>query len=929
MADSASHTQRLEPVWATLRYATRGLFAGLLLAALELWFVRESLLRAFPIPGLQLRLGAHITALLLLLLLPMGVAAGWLVRLSHWLLAKDKERLAGALWAIVFSPLTAWISFSLFLGGKMQRIPFHSLWSAVLFGLSLIFITQLTPRWLRFWESALQRTVRPRLSLAFGLGALLVALHLADLRILPRLYPWFHGTLVIGKILCAGLLASLPCATPPRRLFFYYGMLSLCLLAMWQGARSADKLRRAMALRTFVLEDTVLPSRLLTLLPKRQKASQPRVISDDGEQAPSYHGPRLTGRDVFLITIDALRHDELSPTRTPTLHQLAQRGISFSRAYTQVPHTSFAVATLLTGKPVYALLQLGHDAGSHNTLPLILRNYRYKTAAFYPPSVFFVEHDRLQALEESAYGFEYVKVEYLAGEKRTQQVIDFLETEKPQQVFAWIHYLEPHEPYDVHPGGPDESRSDRERYDGEVGFVDSQVARLTEYLQKHRPGALLIFAADHGEEFGEHGGRYHGTTLFDEQARVPLFVVDTADPSLLSPKQYAQPVGLIDVGPTLLGLLDVEPPHMMRGLNLAPWILSKQDKLPQRAIWSEIGKRKMVVYGDHKLICDLQNDSCQVFDLASDPEEKNNLAEADPRRTTELRGRLLGLLEEARKFEQAGTNKSHSESLLSAESANILSRARIGDRSVALPLLSLITEHAAAVEVRREATALAAQLLSQSIPIAKGEDDPAATLLPERATALAAVFDRLLATDLQPEERRWIAVLLTRLGIPHRTSPEVLRELIRDEKAPAAQRLAAALSQYRDPDCRGKRRQDCVSDALRVLDCALAMDDPDQVRPLLRLLGQSHDGRALAPLVRNLSTVRSRVDVVAALGSLGDVRATESLCETLVSDPYVHVRTQAAVALSQMGGEKAHSCLAKALHTEREEAVQAVLRKVK
>ncbi len=906
----------------------RGLFAGLLLAVLELWFLRDTLVREFPIPRIQLRLSGHLITLMLMLMLPLGILAGGVVRLSLRLLAQRKDWLAQVLWAALFSPLCAWVSFSLFLGGKMQRIPLHPLWSTILFGLSLIFLAKLTPRGLRFWESVLHQTANRRIALALLFAPLLVLLHLADLRILPRLYPWFHDTLIIGKVLCAAVLSTLLFVVPKKRTSFYVGMLGLCLLTLWQGVRSVDKLRRAMALRTAVIEHTVLPSRILRLLPKRQPKAQPKAISDESEQAPSYHGPRLAGRDVFLITIDALRHDEVSPTRTPTLYQLSQRGISFSRAYTQVPHTSFAVATLLTGKPVYALLQLGHDAGSHNTLPLILRNYRYKTAAFYPPSVFFVEHDRLQALEESAYGFEYVKVEYLAGEKRTQQVIDFLEAEKPEQVFAWIHYLEPHEPYDVHPGGPDASRSDRERYDGEVQFVDAQVARLTQYLRKHRPGALLLFAADHGEEFGEHGGRYHGTTLFDEQARVPLFLVDTAETSRLPRKQYVQPVGLIDVGPTLLGLLDVEPPNMMRGLNLAPWLLSGQDKLPQRAIWSEIGKRKMVVYGDHKLICDLGSDSCQVFDLIHDPEEKTNLAEVDPRRTTELRGRLLGLLLEARKFEQAAANKSHSERLLSADSANLLSRARMGDRSVSIPLLSLLTSHQSEAKVRAEAVALSAQLLSQSIPLSAEDPDPADSLPPERAAELASTLDNILATEQGSEERRWIAVLLTRLGIPHRASAEVLHELVSDEKAPAAQRLAAALSQYRDPACRKKRRQDCVTDALRVLDCALAMDDPDQVRPLLRLLGQSRDGRALAPLVRNLSTVRSRVDVVAALGALGDVRATESLCETLLSDPYVHVRTQAVTALAQIGGAPAQVCLAKALRTEREEAVRAALRRV-
>lgn len=912
----------------SLRFALRGLVAGLVLALLDLIFSRQAVMEQFPLRLLQLRLAGHITAVSMIALLPLGVGGGWFMVLTDWLISRRKWLLAGALWAMVTAPLLGWVAYSLFLGGKMQKVPLRPLWSSLIFGLGLFALIQLAPRcrvlWVRLEESGLGK----RFLVGVALAGLLLLLHVADRTVLPRLYPWFHGSLLITQLLTAGLIVSLPLPNPPRKTHWYVVITILIGLAMWQGMRSLDKLRRAMAMRSVVRESTLLSGRVLELLPKRARVT-PRTtaIADNVERSPSYSGPRLADRDVFLITIDAFRHDRLTPEVAPKMHSLAQHGVRFSRAYTQVPHTSFAVATLLTGKPVYALMQLGHDAGSHKTLPLILRNYRYKTAAFYPPSVFFVEHERLQALEDSAYGFEYVKVEYLVGERRTQQVIDFLETERPERVFAWIHYLEPHEPYDVHPGGPDKSRPDRERYDGEIHYVDQQIARLTEYLAKTRPGALLMFAADHGEEFGEHGGRYHGSSLYDEQSRVPLFMVDSAvQHSLLGPATYPQPVGLIDVAPTLLGLLDIEPNLEMRGQNLAPWLLTKQNALPQRAIWSEIGKRKMVVYGDHKLICDLGDDSCQVFDLVRDPGERRNLVDSDPRRAIELRGRLLTLLQEARQYEQAATTQSPTASASMKQAEDALARGRLGDRT-ALPLLmQLIADPRVAESTQREAIPLAALMATQAVPLRATDPDP--VLAPESdalSRAKEALSTRFILSG-EPEKQRWAAVLLTRLGGQTAASAELLKSLLTDPKAPATQRLAAALSQWSQPTCRMKQQQHCVQDSLQVLEAAIAMDEPDQVRPLLRLLGESHDARVMAPLVRQLETVRSRVDVVAALGQLGDERAIPALGKTLLDDPYVHVRVQAAQSLRRIGGPSASAFLNRARSKEREPAVLAVLR---
>ncbi len=908
----------------SLFFATRGLFAGLLLSLLDLSCFRSAIAAQFPSPFLQQRLALHVLALSMLTLIPFGLAAGWLWRLSRWL-QEHQRRAVGLLWAGVMAPLVGWVAFSLFLGGKMQRVPLHSLWSGLIFVLSLILIARLAPLMLAGWTRLQASSAMKRWLVALGLAVVLLGLHLADRQVLPRLYPWFHGVLLVLQLAMAGLIVSLPASMWPKQKHWCIGLAVCCGLVVWQGTRSLDKLRRAMTMRSVVREHSLLTGRLLQLLPKRAGVT-PRTtaIVEKTEQAPTYRGPRLTGRDVFLITVDAFRHDKLSPNIAPKMHSLAAHGVQFSRAYTQVPHTSFAVATLLTGKPVYALMKLGHDAGSHKTLPLILRNYRYKTAAFYPPSVFFVERDRLQALEDSAYGFEYVKVEYLSGERRTQQVIDFLDAERPERVFAWIHYLEPHEPYDPHPGGPDRSRPDTERYDGEVRYVDQQVARLTEYLLRTRPGALLLFAADHGEEFGEHGGRYHGTTLYDEQARVPLFLFDTSSQPLLGPQIYPQPVGLIDVAPTLLGLLDVEPPLQMRGQNLAPWLLLRRETLPQRAIWSEIGKRKMIVYGDHKLICDLGDDSCQVFDLVRDPQEQINLADSDPRRTMELRGRLLSLLSEAREYEQAAQGTSV-ESKSSLQHQAVLARARLGDRAALPLLLPLLSDPSASEQTQHEAIRLAAILTTQAIPIAASDADPLAALSDDVVARATKSLSAQLLTNRMQEQKRWIAILLTRLGLESEPISGLLHDTLSDEKATPTQRLAAALAQWRIPSCRSSAKEVCVRDSLQVLDAAMSLDDPDQIRPLLRLLGESHDGRALAPLLRQLDSVRSRVDVVAALGQLGDQQALPRLGQTLLADPYVHVRAQAARSIHKIGGPSAQQFLTQAEKTETEPAILSVL----
>lgn len=894
------------------------MWAGWLLGVCELSFAGNALRTAFPTARVAAKLVAHMWVLLIAVLFLGCLLLGWLYVLSNTLERKKKGALAGALWAMLLSPLCAWATFGLFAGGKMQRVPLHTMWSCLLLlGMSLGIGWGL-PKLLRFWTRL--RSVPVLKKAMWGLvcvGAVFL-FHIMDLRVLPRLYPWFHAWLQVGKIVAAVGFGTLLCSWfPKQNKWLLLGLLLLVMLP-WQGVRSARKLDRAKAFRAFVLQHTTLPSTLLRLFPTEKHSAPVPVIQDEEAPPPKYVGPRLSGKDVFLITIDALRQDAVSSGITPTLAKLGKEGVVFARAYTQVPHTSFAIATMLTGKPVYALSQFGHDAGTHTTLPLLLRNYRYKTAAFYPPNVFFVERDRLKVLEQSAYGFEYVKMEYLPGDRRTQQVLDFLETEKPEQVFVWIHYLEPHEPYDSHPGDSDRNGSDKERYLGEVRFVDREVHRLVEYLDTHRPGALVVVAADHGEEFGEHGGRYHGTTLYEEQTRVPLLMVDTAQKKGLSSRRYEEPVGLLDVGPTLLGLLDIEPPLDMRGLDLSPWLLSGAEKLPNRTVFAELGTQKMVVHGQHKLMCDLSQDHCQLFDLAQDPQEKRNRAEADPGKATELRGRLDGLLLEAQKFEHAAREKQGPGQAVSPELQAMFSRARLGDARAVPHLLSYIEQGKGGASMW-EAVELSAKLLAQ-----KGGSTLSRNAA-EHARLVQVLSQAVNGKGGTPREERWAAILVSGLGVGTEPWNRLLGELLLDEGADAEQRICASLVWIQSSECQTTKRRACVAQGLSVLDLAMSQDDPDKVRPLLLFLGESREESAMDPLLRQLEHVRSRVDVVKALGRLGKTQAVPRLGEVLLLDPYVPVRAEAGRALFHIGGTEAHALLEKARKTEREEAVRTVL----
>ncbi len=847
----------------------------------------------------------------------MGALAGALLAVVFvgWTLAFQREparsrwlSAAHAVTLVLALPVVVYDAFALFGGTQAARVPGHRFLSVILILVGAATIWVAVTLWGRLLARA-EPTDGPGhlpgrskvLILSCGLalvaGALLAGW--ANRHVLPRLYPWFHLSLTLFALLACILAVRLLLGLGRRLL----GKRSTWLLAaiaavvLVAGAFvERPILSRSQGLRYFIYEKTQLASLFARLLPtpKHRPGHASTVAAGEG-LPPLTGGPHRPGADIVLITIDALRADHLgcygyARATTPNIDALAARGVRFEHAYTQAPHTSFSLASVMIGKYYPTLARLA-SSEKHETMASIFRRYGWKTAAFFPPAVFYIDANKMEAFEASHFDFEYVKYEYLSAEGRLGQIEDFLRAEHPDKLFLWLHLFEPHEPYEKH-AGFDFGDADIDRYDSEIAYADSVVGKVVASIERRRPGAVIILAADHGEEFGEHGGRYHGTTLFEEQVHVPLIMVVPG----LSPHVVSGPTQLIDIPATIFGLLDFPLPARMRGTNLGPWLATPpapESRLPPA--FAEVEDKRMVVAGSEKLICNVSKDYCSYFDLRGDPREQRDLADRRPDRVAFLRLQLDRWLGEQARYETNLLGAAGGTSQL----ARAIERGRLGEASAAQALSESLVGNGP-VGARREAASLLV------------------TTLPARPETLAALR---AAADKSDDERvrDWAAVAALRLGASEMR--DRLRALVATPatEATGPLHIHAALALAEKSDRTGTP----------VLDDALDSCGGDVLlcRRVLLALGALKDARAVAALIAHLGFVQTRRETVEALGAIADPASVPALIGCLEDDAYVPVRVAAATALGRLGGVRAMQALQSAMVHEREEAVRSAVRR--
>ena len=345
---------------------------------------------------------------------------------------------------------------------------------------------------------------------------------------------------------------------------------------------------------------------------------------------------------VLLVTIDTLRADRVgaygwTAARTPAIDALAARGARFDRAFATAPITLTSHASLLTGlyPPGHAARHNGVGAsGEVVSLAAALAERGYATGAF----VAAFPLDRRFGL---ARGFDRYsdqmprdatgrQLNERPGSAVVTEAITWLGAQRATPFFLWVHFFEPHAPYE-----PDEARGAAGpsapvdlRYGDEIARADAQVARLVSALGDRLAGTLVIVASDHGEAFGEHGEFGHSVFVYDTTLRVPLVMAGAGLPTTV----VSAEVSLVDVFPTVLDLVglpgrDVDGVSLagvMRGAGLASRELYAESFAPLLDFgWSSL---RSVRAGGRKYIAAPRP---ELYDVASDPSEQRDLLQDD------------------------------------------------------------------------------------------------------------------------------------------------------------------------------------------------------------------------------------------------------------------------------------------------------------
>ncbi|AKT40437.1 sulfatase-like hydrolase/transferase [Chondromyces crocatus] len=814
---------------------------------------------------------------------PAALVGGALVELSTWA-DRPRARTALALLAALFAGV---VGFGVSGGRRVEalRVPFVAA-LVVGAGLAAFWIAPRLARALRAVDAEGRvpargegsegpgkgkrgaarwtRRLGARAGFLLSVGLGVVALEVANARVLPRLYPAFHLGLGVLTLLLA-CAVPLALGTWRRSVGRASGALVLFALSAAMMPGSATRLSQKDNLRLVMLDRGPLLGKAVEL---GAMLSPPEPFEDEPlEEIASGQSIDLRGRDLVLITVDALRADHVGaygygrPT-TPNLDRLAAEGVVFEAAYTPTPHTSYAVASLMTGKYMRPLLLQGLGEDSE-TFAQYMQRYGYKTAGFYPPAVFFIDGDRFGDLRDRGLDFEYKRVEFASAALRVEQVERYLSgVRDDDRVFLWVHLFEPHEPYEARPDHPFGVR-DIDRYDAEIEAADAGLGAIVAAVRRSRPGAVVVATADHGEEFGEHGGRYHGTTVYEEQARVPLVV---SAPGLLAPRRVKAAVGLTDILPTVLAGLSIPRPARIRGADLGPLLAGKVEGAEEEKFTAfvETDAQAMLGRGSLRLLCMRRVGACALYDVATDPLEKRDIAAVKPAEVASLRLALRSLEASHGRFEVRGLRRE------GKGWPDALRRGIAGDGDAVVEVAALLDD--ADVAIRRKA----AEVLFE---LRRSEAGPALRLA--------------LVRDEDEEVRRWAALSLTRLG----EGAPLTRELLTGPDRRL--RRFAALSLAESGDRRG---EDVLVAWLR--EALSGKGEPvgfERTREMMEALGKLKTKAALGPLLRALEDVRLRPYAAAALAALGEEAARPALAERFGAERYHTARMALAEALVKLG----------------------------
>ena len=400
--------------------------------------------------------------------------------------------------------------------------------------------------------------------------------------------------------------------------------------------------------------------------------------------------------NIILIMVDTLRADHLSCyggewVETPNLCRVATDGGTVFEGFAHSSWTKPSTATLLT-----SLIPSSHQTMSKpsalpeeiTTVAESLQAHGYATGAFVSNTNLTESFGFAQGFDE----YHYLGPDYLFGAAESSsklvlyqiarrvyfmfvpgkrfgdfyqdsQVVnrnafEWLDRHEDARFFLFLHYMDVHDPYFAHPyDGTGFDRASNQHpslsqaeemhrlYNGEIAYLDGEFGNLISKLEAQDlwDDSVVVLVSDHGEEFGEHGGFWHGLTLYDEQIHIPMLVKWPKGERLAEPEVRDTPARLIDVAPTLLRRAGARIPDEMQGLDLAGDLASRSER--DRMVFAEEdheGNVLRAIRTSHWKWIEANEGNPrglpteELFHIADDPGETVNLSEREPGTAAEL-----------------------------------------------------------------------------------------------------------------------------------------------------------------------------------------------------------------------------------------------------------------------------------------------------
>ena len=366
--------------------------------------------------------------------------------------------------------------------------------------------------------------------------------------------------------------------------------------------------------------------------------------------------------NLLLITVDTTRGDYVgcygrTTARTPNIDRLATEGVRFAQCTTASPLTLPSHSSIMTS--VYPYVHGARRNGTarlvdaNQTLAELLKEAGYATQATVASFVlnrrfgidqgFDVYHDVIPTDNGDAIHAER------KGDEVCDQALGMLSSVAEQPFFLWVHFYDPHHPYESERLRPPDSP---EAYEDEISFADRQIGRLLERLSQLdlTDRTLVVVMGDHGEGLGEHEEASHGLFLYNSVLHVPLVL---HLPGVIpAGRTVTAQVRSIDVAPTILDILGQAALVEAQGESLLPLVFQEKDDL-ELAAYSEsleaqvtfdLSRLRSLTAGRWKyILCPKP----ELYDLESDPGETQNVVDEHAELAATLRGQLRTLIEDA------------------------------------------------------------------------------------------------------------------------------------------------------------------------------------------------------------------------------------------------------------------------------------------